>query len=80
MPVIIKTALDSIVLMTSQSLQIMIRCKYDATSGWRGGGTRGRGEGTWGTCARASILKTTQIIYLAFAKKLPIHILDFTEK
>ena len=43
MPVIIKTALDSIVLMTSQSLQIMIRCKYDATSGWEGGGTRGRG-------------------------------------
>ena len=36
--------------------------------------------GNFGTGVRASILKPTPIIYLAFVKKKqPIHILEFTE-
>ena len=36
-------------------------------------------RGNFGTGVRTSILKPTPIIYLAFEKKQPIHILDFTK-
>ena len=42
-----------------------------------GGGVRGRGNGgNCGTGVRASASKPTPVIYLAFEKNGPIHILD----